>query len=196
MTTRRGRLRLLFVDDVPANTRVLVETLQQEYDVMIADNGPFALKIAAENPQPDLILLDIMMPGMDGYEVCRHLKDNEATREIPVMFLTALLDEEDEAQGLALGAVDYIRKPFNVSIARARIKTHLDLKQHRDALQRKTAELKALNARLEKEIQDREKTEAMVQEHLAYLQQLIREHAFPSSPRDRASGESLSDEHD
>lgn len=193
MTTQRERLRLLFVDDVPANTRVLVEMLQQEYDVMIADNGPSALKIAAENPQPDLILLDIMMPGMDGYEVCRNLKDHETTRGIPVMFLTALLDEEDEAQGLALGAVDYIRKPFNVSIARARIKTHLDLKHHRDALQRKTAELKALNTRLEKEIQDRKKTEAMVQEHLAYLQQLIREHAFPSSPKDRPSGENISD---
>ncbi len=81
MTAQRERFRLLFVDDVPANIRILVEMLRLEYDVIFTDNGPEALKLAAENPQPDLILLDIMMPRMDGYEVCRKLKENEATRD-------------------------------------------------------------------------------------------------------------------
>ncbi|MBU0909055.1 MAG: response regulator [Proteobacteria bacterium] len=192
MTARQGRFRLLFVDDVPANIRILVEMLRLEYDVIFADNGPEALKLAAENPQPDLILLDIMMPRMDGYEVCRKLKENEVTREIPVMFITALVDEDDEAMGLALGAVDYIRKPFNMAIVKSRIKTHLDLKQHRDELLRKTEELTALNTQLAKEIQERKKTEAMVQEHLGYLQELIRDHAFPSSSRNRSSDENTS----
>ncbi|MEW6288900.1 MAG: response regulator [Thermodesulfobacteriota bacterium] len=192
MSAQRRRFRLLFVDDVPANIRILVEMLRLEYDVIFADNGPDALQLAAEDPQPDLILLDIMMPKMDGYQVCRKLKENEATREIPVMFITALVDEEDEAMGLSLGAVDYIRKPFNMAIVKSRIKTHLDLKQHRDDLQRQTEELTALNAQLEKEIQERKKTEAMVQEHLGYLQQLIKEHAFPSSSRNRSSDENTS----
>jgi putative two-component system response regulator len=192
MTAQQGRFRLLFVDDVPANIRILVEMLRLEYDVIFADNGPEALKLAAENPQPDLILLDIMMPRMDGYEVCRKLKENEATHAIPVMFITALVDEDDEAMGLALGAVDYIRKPFNMAIVKSRIKTHLDLKHHRDELQKKTEELTALNAQLAKEIQERTKTEAMVQEHLGYLQQLIKENAFPSSPRNRSSDENKS----
>jgi len=192
MTAQQERFRLLFVDDVPANIRILVEMLRLEYDVIFADNGPAALKLAAEDPQPDLILLDIMMPGMDGYEVCRKLKENEATRGIPVMFITALVDEEDEAMGLSLGAVDYIRKPFNMAIVKSRIKTHLDLKHHRDELQQRTEELIALNAQLEKEIQERKKTEAMVQEHLGYLQQLIKDNAFPSSSRDRSSSENTS----
>ena len=192
MTAQRERFRLLFVDDVPANIRILVEMLRLEYDVISTDNGPEALELAAENPQPDLILLDIMMPRMDGYEVCRKLKANEVTRGIPVMFITALVDEEDEAMGLSLGAVDYIRKPFNMAIVKSRIKTHLDLKQHRDELLRKTEELTSLNAQLAKEIQERKKTEAMVQEHLGYLQQLIKEHAFPSSSRNRSSDENTS----
>lgn len=192
MSAQQGRFRLLFVDDVPANIRILVEMLRLEYDVIFADNGPDALQLAAEDPQPDLILLDIMMPRMDGYEVCRKLKGNQATREIPVMFITALVDEDDEAMGLSLGAVDYIRKPFNMAIVKSRIKTHLDLKQHRDELQRQTKELTALNAQLEKEIQERKKTEAMVQEHLGYLQQLIKEHAFPSSSRNRSSDDNTS----
>ncbi|MEW6519382.1 MAG: response regulator [Thermodesulfobacteriota bacterium] len=196
MTTQRPRFRLLFVDDVPANIRILVEMLRLEYDVIFADNGLEALRLAAENPQPDLILLDIMMPQMDGYEVCRKLKENEATRAIPVMFITALIDEEDEAMGLSLGAVDYIRKPFNMAIVKSRIKTHLDLKHHRDELLKKTAELTALNAQLAREIQERKKTEAMVQEHLGYLQQLIKDHAFPSSPRTRPADEETSGQHD
>ncbi|MBU4261596.1 MAG: response regulator [Proteobacteria bacterium] len=192
MTAQQERFRLLFVDDVPANIRILVEMLRLEYDVIFTDNGPEALKLAAENPQPDLILLDIMMPRMDGYEVCRKLKENEATRVIPVMFITALVDEDDEAMGLSIGAVDYIRKPFNMAIVKSRIKTHLDLKHHRDELLKKTEELTALNAQLAKEIQERKKTEAMVQEHLGYLQQLIKDNAFPSSPRNRSSDENKS----
>ncbi|MBI5556831.1 MAG: response regulator [Deltaproteobacteria bacterium] len=188
MPVQKKRCKLLFVDDVPANIRILVDLLQVDYDVAFTDSGVHALQLAAEDPQPDLILLDIMMPKMNGYEVCRQLKENEKTRDIPVMFITALIDDEDEEKGLALGAVDYIRKPFSMSIVKSRIRTHLELKQHRDDLQKQTAELSALNAQLEKEILERKKTEAMVQEHLGYLQQLIKEHAFPSSSRSGSSG--------
>jgi putative two-component system response regulator len=181
MAANQTRNRLLFVDDTPTNIRILTEMLKLDYDVIFADNGGDALKLAAQTPQPDLILLDIMMPGMNGYEVCRKLKENEKTLAIPVMFITALTDEEDEEMGLGLGAVDYIRKPFSMAIVRARIKTQLELKRQRDHLQQQAAELSALNARLEKEIAARQQTEAMVQEHLGYLQQLIRDHAFPSA---------------
>lgn len=181
MAAQEKKSRLLFVDDTPTNLRILTEMLKVDYDVNFTDNGEDALKLSAEDPQPDLILLDIMMPGMNGYEVCKKLKENERTREIPVMFITALTDEDDEEMGFALGAVDYIRKPFSMAIVKARINTHLELKRQRDHLQKQAAELSALNARLGKEVEARKQTEAMVQEHLGYLQQLIRDHAFPSS---------------
>ena len=138
MSTEQEKFRILFVDDVPANIKILVELLKVDYDVIFTDNGADALKIAASDPQPDLILLDIMMPDMNGYEVCEHLKADDATREIPVIFVTALTDDEDEERGLAMGAVDYIRKPFSMAIVKSRVKTHLDLKLHRDKLQKRT----------------------------------------------------------
>lgn len=183
MDEQQERFRILFVDDVPSNIRILLEILRTDYDIRFTDNGPAALRMAAEDPQPDLILLDIMMPAMNGYEVCKLLKENERTAHIPVMFITALTDEEDEEKGLKLGAVDYIRKPFNMAIVKSRIRTQLELKQHRDRLQQRTEELIALNAQLQKEIEERKKTEAMVQEHLALLQEIIRDHSFPSAAR-------------
>ena len=128
--------RILLVDDNTTNLQLLHETLDGiGYRLLIAKNGKTALAIARK-AKPALILLDIMMPEMDGYEVCRRLKADEKTNRIAVIFITALADEEDEAKGLALGAVDYLTKPFNPDLVRARVRIHLELKQHQDQLER------------------------------------------------------------
>lgn len=119
---------ILVVDDTPENIDVLKGALIEDYTIRPAPNGVIALKAALIHPVPDLVLLDIMMPGMDGYEVCRRLKENKATSDIPIIFVTAKSEEADEIEGLKLGAVDYITKPFSVPIVQARIKTHLALR--------------------------------------------------------------------
>ena len=127
--------KILLVDDNTANLQVLRETLDGSgYKLLIAKNGKTALEIARKT-RPGLILLDIMMPEMDGYEVCRKLKSDAATLRIPVIFLTAMADAEDEAKGLALGAVDYITKPINPALVRARVANHLELKRYQDHLE-------------------------------------------------------------
>ena len=127
--------RILLVDDNTTNLQLLHETLDGlGYRLLIAKNGKTALAIA-QKANPSLILLDIMMPEMDGYEVCRRLKSDEKTNRIPVIFITALADADDEAKGLALGAVDYLTKPFNPELVRARVRIHLELKQHQDHLE-------------------------------------------------------------
>jgi len=127
--------RILLVDDNTTNLQLLHETLDGiGYRLLIAKNGKTALAIARK-AKPALILLDIMMPEMDGYEVCRRLKADDKTDRIPVIFITALADEDDEAKGLALGAVDYLTKPFNPDLVRARVRIHLELKQHQDQLE-------------------------------------------------------------
>ncbi|MGE5255103.1 MAG: response regulator [Hyphomicrobiales bacterium] len=127
--------KVLLVDDNTANLQVLRENLDGlGYKLLIAKNGKSALEIV-QKARPDLILLDIMMPEMDGYEVCRRLKAAEETRHIPVIFLTAMADAQDEAKGLAIGAVDYITKPINPELVRARVRNHLELKRHRDRLE-------------------------------------------------------------
>ncbi|MCD6582157.1 MAG: response regulator [Desulfuromusa sp.] len=128
--------QLLLVDDSAMNLDTLLATLGDSYDLRIAIDGQSALDLIASDYLPDLILLDIMMPGLDGYDVCRKLKADEKTREIPIIFLTALDSDADEAKGLELGAVDYISKPFNPAIVNHRVKTQLELKQHRDQLQK------------------------------------------------------------
>lgn len=127
--------KILVVDDVSENIDVLMETLKSDYKMVAALNGEKALKLANSKNQPDLILLDIMMPGMDGYEVCERLKQDQATKNIPVIFLTALSQEQSEAKGLNLGAVDYITKPFNPELVKARVRNQLELKRHRDHLE-------------------------------------------------------------
>ena len=126
---------VLIVDDVPANIQVLAEALRQEYRVKVATNGRDALAIAAQSP-PDLILLDIMMPDLDGFEVCRQLKSDSATHQVPVIFVTAKDDLGEEERGLNLGAVDYITKPFHLPVVRARVRNHLQLKRKADLLER------------------------------------------------------------
>ncbi|MFV2081018.1 MAG: diguanylate cyclase [bacterium] len=127
--------KILITDDIPANITVLGEVLREEYEIIIATNGEKALEIAASEDSPDLILLDIMMPGMDGYEVCRRLKEDEKTIGIPVIFITAKNEIDDETRGLDLGAVDYITKPFQIPIVKARVRTHLELKRKNDILE-------------------------------------------------------------
>ena len=126
--------RILIVDDSPSGIKVLNDALQTEYQISAATNGEDALRLAREQ-HPDLILLDIKMPGMDGYEVCRRLKADEATRSITVLFVTILNEVEDETRGLEMGAVDYIVKPISPAIVRARVRNHMRLKMHQDRLE-------------------------------------------------------------
>lgn len=144
------RPTVLVVDDTPANLRILTELLRADYTIRVATSGEIALTLASTLPYPDIILLDIMMPLMDGYEVCRRLKSNENTAGIPVIFVTAMTDADDEAKGLDMGAVDYITKPFNPRLIKGRIRNHLDLKKHRDDLEElvkiRTAEVFATRA--------------------------------------------------
>jgi len=134
---------ILVVDDTPENLSLMMELLKDDYKVKLANGGERALKLAALLPPPDLILLDIMMPGMDGYEVCRQLKANPLTADIPVVFLTAKTEVEDEKRGLELGALDYITKPISPPIVLARVKNHLALKAHADFLRDKNDFLEA-----------------------------------------------------
>ena len=119
---------ILIVDDTPENVDVLAGVLREHYQIKVALSGQKALKIAQSDPAPSLILLDVMMPEMDGYQVCLQLQADERTRRIPVIFVTAKSEVEDEAQGFGLGAVDYITKPVNPAIVLARVRTHLALK--------------------------------------------------------------------
>jgi diguanylate cyclase (GGDEF)-like protein len=127
--------KILIVDDVPANIKVLIDALKNlDYEILVATSGAIALKIATSE-NPDLILLDVMMPEMDGYEVCIKLKTHAATKKIPVIFITSRGEEECETKGLKHGAVDYIIKPISPPIVQARVKTHLELKRQRDILE-------------------------------------------------------------
>jgi len=131
---------VLIVDDVPANIRILAEFLRDGHDIRVATRGADALDLARRLP-PDIILLDVVMPDMDGYEVCRRLKADPATAEIPIIFVTAKFAPEDEAYGLSLGAVDYIVKPASPAVVRARVKNHLELRAARETLARQNAAL-------------------------------------------------------
>ncbi len=126
---------ILIVDDTPDNIDILVESLKQSYQLKAAVNGFRALEIANGRPRPDMILLDVMMPDIDGYEVCRRLKANPLTADIPVIFVTARHETDDEKLGLELGAVDYIVKPISPAIVQARVRTHLALFDQKRALE-------------------------------------------------------------
>lgn len=130
-STRRATV--LVVDDTPANLNLLTQLLGKDYQVLVAVSGAKALELAWRRP-PDIVLLDVMMPGMDGWEVCRQLKADARTREVPVIFLTALDSAADETRGFALGAADFVSKPFTPATLRARLKSQLELKAWRDAL--------------------------------------------------------------
>ena len=156
-STNGVRRRILIVDDTPGNLAVLGELLAPLYDVRVANSGVRALGAALTDPAPDLILLDIMMPGMDGYEVLRRLREQPQTRDIPVVFITALDDDEDEAHGLDLGATDYITKPIRPAIVLARVHAQLEIKQARDILRDK-------NAWLDGEVRERMRQNQRIQD--------------------------------
>lgn len=137
---------ILIVDDTPTNLGVISGALTDIYKTKVATNGPKALALAAAEEKPDLILLDVVMPEMDGYEVCRRLKTDPATREIPVIFLTAQTSVEDETRGFSAGGVDYVHKPFSPAIVKARVHTHILLREARAELAK---QLDVLNAELE-----------------------------------------------
>jgi diguanylate cyclase (GGDEF)-like protein len=151
-SNKEPRYKLLIVDDVPKNIQVAANILQKSgYQMAFAQDGPTALK-QTQTTRFDLILLDVMMPDMDGFEVCRRIKENPASREIPIIFLTAKNDSDSIVQGFHLGAMDYLTKPFNGAELQARVKTHLELYRSRE-------DLKAANERLSIEIGERLKAE-------------------------------------
>ena len=134
---------VLIVDDNPINLQLLAEGLKRDFNIKVAAHGQKAIEISLSDNPPDLILLDVMMPEIDGLSVCRKLKELAQTKDIPIIFVTAKNQMEDELEGLMLGAVDYITKPFRMPIVKARIKTHIELKRKKDLLE-KLASLDAL----------------------------------------------------
>ena len=172
------KFTVLIVDDTPQNLTVLGEVLRPYFQVRAANSGERALRIAQTEPYPDLILLDIMMPGMDGREVLTYLRENEKTRHIPVMFITAMSGSENEELGLEMGAVDYITKPFLPAIVLARVRIQLELKQARDRLARQ-------NDWLEREVTRR------MQENLLIQDLNIRALACLAEARDNETGQHI-----
>jgi len=148
---------ILIVDDAPENLAVLSELLQPLYRVRVANSGPKALRIAATLPCPDLILLDVMMPEMDGYQAFEHLRKDPATAYIPVIFVTAMDNTESELRGLEMGALDYIAKPIIPTVLLSRVRTHLELKRARDWL-------RGQNSYLEAEVSNRIAESELIQE--------------------------------
>ena len=147
-----GKPTVLIVDDTPDNVQLLSEVLRVEYRTKAAISGSRALKIAISDDPPDLILLDVMMPDMDGFEVCKCLKENPVTQRVPVIFVTAMNEIVDEQKGFAVGAVDYITKPISPPIVLARVRTHLTLYEQSRKLEERAAELANFNRTLEQRV--------------------------------------------
>jgi len=160
MSSHDRKIRILAIDDEEIYIHAIVGQLAQTYKIIVALNGREGLKIAQSDPPPDLILLDVMMPDMGGFEVCRQLKKDPHTKDIPVIFLTAMTQAEDEQKGLELGAVDYITKPISPPIMVTRIKTHLQLKKVNDLL-------KLQNEILEQKVQERTKQLSLMNQSLS-----------------------------
>ena len=177
---------ILIVDDNPTNVKVVMHHLAEYgFQIMVARTGEAGLEVA-QHDQPDLILLDLMLPGIDGFEVCRRLKADERTRQIPVIFMTVLTKVEDKVKGFEVGGVDYIAKPFQAQEVLARVTTHLrlrnltrELREARDTLEdrveARTAELARANQELQSEIAERKRIEEELKKHRAHLEDLVRE---------------------
>jgi putative two-component system response regulator len=169
--------RILLVDDTKINIDILVQTLKHDYRLAVALNGRTALDYAEANPV-DLILLDILMPGMDGFEVCRRLKEKPGLRDIPVIFISAMDEIAHKTKGFGTGAVDYITKPFDIEEVQARVKTHLSLKIAREALEKQ-------NTRLEESV--RERTRELEESQLEIVDRL----SLAAEHRDEETGRHL-----
>jgi serine phosphatase RsbU (regulator of sigma subunit) len=146
MTAAEAKKLVLVVDDAPANLQVVRSILKEDFKIRVATSGAKALELVKTKPQPDLILLDVTMPEMDGYEVCEILKATPESRDIPVIFLTGKTEADDETKGFEVGAVDYIHKPFSPAVVKARVHTHLVLREAREQLAR---QLLLINSELE-----------------------------------------------
>jgi PleD family two-component response regulator len=184
---KMGKKTILVVDDAKENINILGELLKEDYNVRAAINGEKALVIAASENKPDLILLDVVMPGMDGHEVCKRLKADITTKDIPIIFITGKSDEKDELTGFEIGAVDYVTKPFNPVVVKARVKTHLDLKSNRDLLEEKNRELNKINYNITESI----KYAKLIQESiLPHTEVVLNENRFVIwRPRDLVGGD-------
>lgn len=145
--------KILIVDDVAENLALLTNLLNPEYEIFFAKNGLKTIEIATRN-KPDLILLDIVMPGMDGYEVCRRIKNDAATGDIPVIFLSALDDVHDIVNGFRAGGVDYITKPFQSEEVLARVETQLKIRKLQQELEKSNVTLRKINTDLELALED------------------------------------------
>jgi len=169
-------MRILIVDDELVSREKLQKIMDSFGQCVVVENGADALRVATSQNPPDLILLDIIMPGMDGYEVCKGLKANRRTSNIPVIFISAKSGEDDEAEGLELGAVDYITKPFSPSIVKARVRTHFELKKYHnhleDLVKERNIELIETNKRLRKEIHERKKAETSLLVQSQHLEEV------------------------
>jgi len=150
---------ILIVDDSPENLLVLNDLLRPHYRVLAADSGETGLRLAASQPPPDLILLDVMMPGLDGYAVLAQLQQNPGTSEIPVIFVTAMANAQDEERGLALGAADYISKPIKPAVVLARVRTQLENKQAREWMKNQNA---ALEAEVSRRVAEKQELQAQL----------------------------------
>ncbi len=160
---------ILIVDDEPANVTTLAQLLRPAYQVRAANSGAAALRVAASEPRPDLVLLDISMPGMDGYAVLARLRGDPATQDIPVVFITALAAAEDEERGLALGALDYITKPIKPGVILARVRTQLEAKRARDWMRDQNA---FLEAEVERRTAETDRTQVVGIRALAHLAEI------------------------
>jgi CheY-like chemotaxis protein/serine phosphatase RsbU (regulator of sigma subunit) len=187
---RRKNPLILIVDDVPRNLQLLAAILKEEnkYEVAAATSGDSALKIV-DNVLPDLILLDIMMPGMDGFEVCRRLKASPSTRDIPVVFLTAKAGLKDIVKGFQLGGVDYITKPFNGTELLARVQTHIELKQSKEKLNDSLQKLQLANQHLTDSINYAQLIQQAVMPQKQNIRTVFKESFVFLKPRDIVSGD-------
>ena len=187
---------ILVVDDQPANLKVLLSFLKaHHFDVRIAENGERALSVL-ENDQPDLILLDIMMPEMNGFEACRAIKANQHTADIPIIFITALSNLEDKIEGFAAGGVDYIIKPFEQTEVLARINTHITLRKQQLQLENNLAEIKRLEGILPicsycKKIRDDDGYWQQVEQYITEHSQAIFSHGLCAECMEEHYGEIL-----
>ncbi len=179
---------ILIVDDSPLNVEILQEVLC-DYNLMVAYNGDDAFRLALTASQLDLILLDVIMPGKDGYEVCRLLKENESTKEIPIIFITAQTDSDNVIKGFELGAVDYIAKPFNIPELMARVKTQLTIKRAHDHNEELLQHIESINKQLTDSISYAQKIQSASFPKTEYLDRIMPEYFVLLKPRDIVSGD-------
>lgn len=180
--------RILIVDDAPENIDILTGTIT-EYKKSIALNGQKALDLARAEPQPDLILLDIKMPGMDGFEVCEHLKADDLTKEIPIIFLTGETETESVVKGFQLGAVDYVTKPFNTSELLARVETQMALKRSKDAIALYTREIETKNKLITDSINYASRIQSAILPAEKRLSDMLTDYFVFYRPKDIVSGD-------